>query len=102
MIKKFMVTALLCAAVLAGCASSPASSLFNGPHPTLSNVNGGSSKTGFASSKVWLSFFGDVSYPTISEAASNGHITKIATVEYYNRPGILFLWTEYTTIVTGE
>jgi hypothetical protein len=34
-------------------------------------------------------------------AKENG-ISKIATVEHYSTLGIFGLWTDYTTIVTGE
>ncbi|MCL1836243.1 MAG: TRL-like family protein [Treponema sp.] len=87
--------------MLGSCASGPALSLFNGPHPTLSSVNAVSEKTGTASSTVVFGF-GRTTYPTISEAAGNGGITKIATVEYYNKPFFFRLFVQYTTIVTGE
>jgi hypothetical protein len=91
--------------VLTGCASVPQTSgLMDGNKPVqvISKINGDSSKTGTLSSKVWLGFFGTISFPTIADTAKAGGITKIATVEYYKRPGILGLWTEYITIVTGE
>jgi len=73
-----------------------------GPNPAVSDSGAGIAKKGTASGKVWLGLFGKISYPTIEEAAKSGGIKKIATVEYYNKPGILGLWTDYTTIVTGE
>jgi hypothetical protein len=90
---------------LAGCASAPARSGFmdgNKPLTIVSTVNTDSDKTGKNTSRVWLGIFGNVTYPSISETAEQGGITKIATVEYYKKPGILNLWTDYTTIVTGE
>jgi hypothetical protein len=116
--------------MMTGCASTP-EGFFTAPKVTMSNVNGNSVKIGAATAKVWLGIFagsavssedievntgdnqsadtkkqpvlrGSFSYPPIAEAANNGDIKKIATVEYYKKPGILFLWTDYTTIVTGE
>jgi hypothetical protein len=91
--------------MVAGCASTPARSGFmdgGKPLQVVSTVNTTSSKTGTLTSTVWLGIFGEVTYPTIAAAAQKGGITKIATVEYYVRPGILNLWAEYTTVVTGE
>jgi hypothetical protein len=68
----------------------------------LSDVNGNSIKTGVATGKVWLGIFGDKISPTAEEAAKNGGITKIATIERSIKPGILMLWIDYTTTVTGE
>jgi hypothetical protein len=91
--------------VLAGCASVPQTSGFmdgNKPIHIISEINTDSSKTGTLSSIVFLNYLGTTSFPTIADTAKSGGITKIATVEYYKRPGILGLWTEYITIVTGE
>jgi hypothetical protein len=91
--------------VLSSCASVQATSGFmdgNKPIQIVSTVNGNSSKIGTLSSTVWFRVFGEIGYPTIGDTAKEGGITKIATVEYYVRPGILNLWTEYTTVVTGE
>jgi hypothetical protein len=90
---------------LAGCASVPGTSGFMDgykPIQAISTINASSTKTASLSSKVWLGYFGTISYPTIADTAKSGGITKIATVEYYWQPGILGLWTEYFTIVTGE
>jgi hypothetical protein len=96
-----LVMVLAFGLTVVGCASSPASSLFNGPHPTLSSVNAISEKTGTASSTVFFRI-GKTTYPTISEAAKNGGITKIASIEYYIKPLFFMYVVEYTTIVTGE
>jgi hypothetical protein len=107
-IKRFWLilpaAALAFGMTLASCASSPLTKGFysNVPVQVISEVNGVSSKTGEVSSSVWFGFFGRRSFPSISEAAQEGGITKVATVEYYIKPGILGLWTEYITIVTGE
>jgi hypothetical protein len=69
---------------------------------TLSGINSNSVKVGQAESRIWFTYFGDKSYPTVKEAADSAGITKIATVEYYARLGMLGLWMDYYTIVTGE
>ena len=68
----------------------------------FSQVNGASVKVGQAESRVWLGAFGERTYPTVKQAADNGGITKIATVEYYSKSGVLGIWKDYFTIVTGE
>jgi hypothetical protein len=70
--------------------------------PVMSQVNGSSAKTGIATEKVWFGIIGKSVFPTISEAAKNGNITKVATVEYYVKPVILSILMEFSTIVTGE
>jgi hypothetical protein len=96
-----LALALAFSTVLVSCATRPAGALF-GPNPAVSDSGASIAKTGTASGKVWLGLFGKVSYPTIEEAAKAGGITKVATVEYYSKLGIFGLWTDYTTIVTGE
>jgi len=88
--------------IVTACASTPAGSLLGGFGPTMSNVNGDSVKVGTAESKVVLGWFGKYSFPPIKEAADKAGITKIATVEYYSKPGIFRFSTTYYTIVTGE
>jgi len=88
--------------IITGCASAPAAGLLGGFSPALSNVNGESTKFGEASSTVWFGVFGEYTYPPIQKAAQAGGITKIATVEYYSKPGFLGLSTEFFTIVSGE
>jgi hypothetical protein len=46
--------------------------------------------------------FGKESYPSVEQVAKENGINKIATVEYYYKPGILNLWINFITIVTGE
>lgn len=93
-----IAAALFIVATLMGCAATPA----RGPHPPyLSSVNASSAKTGTASSTVIFGF-GGTTYPTITEAARKGGITRIATVEYYKKAVFLSIVTEYITIVTGE
>jgi hypothetical protein len=94
--------ALLVLCVMVGTLAVSCASIFVQHDVNFSQVNGDSVKVGQAESRVWLGYFGERSYPTIKEAADNGGITKIATVEYYAKPGILWIWTDYFTIVTGE
>jgi len=57
---------------------------------------------GEATNRVWFSIFGEEFFPTVERIARENNIKKIATVEYSIKPGILMLWMDYTTIVTGE
>ncbi|GHV87483.1 hypothetical protein AGMMS50255_7790 [Spirochaetia bacterium] len=95
--KKFVLLMAIVAIsfMMMGCASLAGPAI-----PTSQNVS--IQKTGTAEAKVWLGVFGRINYPTIEEAAKAGGITKIATVERYAKLGIFGLWTDYTTIVTGE
>ena len=85
---------------LSGCATRAASMLL-GPGNFYSDTSSVTLR-GEETSKVWFSIFGAEDYPPAERVARNNGITKIATVERYSRPGILNLWVEYTTIVTGE
>jgi len=102
--KKFLLIASVAIAGLtaAGCASTPAGSLFGAPKVQFSQVNGSSSKVVKDTSTVVLGVFGTRSYPAAADVAKANGISKIASVEYYTKPGILFLWSTYETIVTGE
>ena len=99
-----LVMVLVFGMVFVGCASSPLTKSFfsNEPVQVVSEVNAESTKTGELTNQVWLGAFGSRSFPSIAETAKAGGITKIVTVEYYTKPGILGLWSEYTTIVTGD
>jgi hypothetical protein len=71
----------------------------------IGNGNVSSVKMGKLTERIYLGFItttGGSIYPSIADTAKAGSITKIATVEYYSRGGILWLWTDYTTIVTGQ
>jgi len=59
-------------------------------------------KKGQATNKIWIGFLGTESFPSVVKVAQDAGIKKIATVEYNIKPGILCLWCEYTTIVSGE
>jgi len=58
-------------------------------------------KRGEATSRVWIGLFGKETFPTVEYVAKENGITKIATVEHTVKPGILLLWMDYTTIVSG-
>ncbi|WP_059369701.1 TRL domain-containing protein [Treponema endosymbiont of Eucomonympha sp.] len=97
--------ALTFALATAGCVSVQARSGFMDgykPLTIVSVVNANSIKTGKLTTFVWLNVFGTNAYPAIADVAKESDITKVATVEYYIRRGPLGLWTEYTTVVTGE
>jgi pectin methylesterase-like acyl-CoA thioesterase len=81
--------------ILVGCVSSPRDS------SPLNSENTSSERIGTASNTYFISF-GEKVYPSTTEAARNGSITKIVSVEY---DSIIILWglyTKYTTIVKGE
>jgi len=59
-------------------------------------------KRGEATSRIWIGIFGKGGFPTIESVAKENGITKIATVEHTITPGILFIWADYTTIVSGQ
>jgi hypothetical protein len=92
--------ATLCLLV-AGCAAMPASAMF-GPGNFYSDTARTGVLRGEATSRVYLNFFGTESYPSVERVAKENGIGKIATVEHYSRLGILGIWTDYITIVTGE
>jgi len=60
------------------------------------------SKQGKATNKIWLGIFGTDSFPSVAKVAQDNSIKKIASVEYTIKPGILCIWMDYTTIVSGE
>jgi hypothetical protein len=101
------VMALVLGMSVIGCASHFATFGFMygfKPIYTVNTVNIDTAplKIGMLTKKVWFSYFGYATYPTISDTAKQAGISRIATVECYVKPGILGLWTEYTTIVRGK
>jgi hypothetical protein len=97
-----MVVAILAMCLLAAsCASTPASALL-GPGNYYSDTAKTGILRGEATSRVYLGLFGTESYPPVERVAKDNGISKIATVEHYAQLGILAIWTDYTTIVTGE
>jgi hypothetical protein len=98
----FMVVAITAMCFLAaGCASTPASAMF-GPGNYYSDTVSVGEKRGEAKSRVYLGLFGKESYPSVERVAKENAITKIATVEHYEKFSVLGIWKEYTTIVTGQ
>jgi hypothetical protein len=94
----------------AGCASAPAGTydLYTGaPYSSApknyfsDNVTPGTVR-GEATSRVWLGLFGEEKYPAVERVAKEHGISRIATVEYYEKLGALALYIDYTTTVTGE
>ena len=101
----YLLTALLCLALLAGCAAyavSPVTgfvySEVKGPGSATSNS--GYSKVGTATAESFLGFvaMGDAS---ISAAMEDGGITKIHHVDYESK-NILGIYATFTVIVYGE
>ena len=90
--------------MFAGCASTPQNHLAAVTVQVIGNGNVSSVKISKLTDTVYLDFYnpGGTTYPSIADTAKAGGITKIATVEYYKRNGILRLWTDYTTIVSGQ
>ena len=75
----------------------------------LSNVTGDyfnsdvpMTRTASATSRVWLGIFGPEYYPLVQRVAAENGITRIASVEYTVQPGILGLWLDFTTTITGN
>ncbi|MCL2381635.1 MAG: TRL-like family protein [Treponema sp.] len=99
-----LVITLVFGMSVVGCASSPLTKRFfsNEPVQVISEINAESTRVSELTNIVWLGAFGSRTFPSIAETARAGGITRIATVEYYVRPGILRLWREFTTIVTGD
>jgi len=91
---------LALAVALSGCATQAASAMFGPGNFYSDSVNVGE-RRGEASSTIVLGFIGN-GYPRVEKVARDNGITRIATVEHYSSSGFLFLWTKYTTIVTGE
>jgi len=60
------------------------------------------SKRGEAVSRVWVGIFGKEFFPTVERVAKENGITKVATVEHTVKPGILAIWVDYYTIVSGQ
>ena len=100
--KLTIVVAIVALCILvAGCASVPASALL-GPGNFYSDTVATGAKRGEATNRVYLGLFGAESFPSVERVAKENEITKIATVEHYSQLGILAIWTDYTTIVTGQ
>jgi hypothetical protein len=86
--------------MLTSCATQAASAAY-GPGNFYSDSVTVGVKCGEESNSIVLGLFGS-GYPRVEKVARENGIKKIATVEHYSRPGFLFLWKRYTTIVTGE
>ena len=101
---KSVIFSLIMAIALSGCAmiDAPVSGLLiqNTTSPVTATSNSKGSKQGIArcTSFLGLFAFGNCS---IDEAAKNGEITKIHTVDTKNI-SVLGIYAEKRTIVTGE
>ena len=92
--KLIAVMALGAVCFLAGGCATITSPVAATTHPV-------GSKVGQASGKIWLMMFGSAD-AGIQAAAKNGGITRISTVDVTSKLGILGLWVEFETTVTGE
>ena len=101
----YLLTALLCVALIAGCAAyavSPVTGFVysdvRGPGSATSNA--GYSKVGTATAESFLGFIamGDAS---IEAAMKDGGITKIHHVDYESK-NILGIYATFTVVVYGE
>jgi hypothetical protein len=111
---KLLLVMLVCllALVFGSCASinitalmgvnAPGSHVFHARDQVAKNDLIAIQKTGELTSKLWLGFIGEETFPTVAQVAKENGITKIASVEYKIKPGILCLWVEYTTSISGE
>jgi uncharacterized protein YceK len=91
--KLFLPLALLL--LLSGCASWTQHT-----PPKYINKESYSYKMAEQSSRVWFGIFGKRTYPLVADVAIAGGITKITTIEYSVKRGIIS-WV-YTTTITGE
>jgi len=64
--------------------------------------NASMARRGEATNTVWFGIFGTETFPSAERVARENNITRIATVERYVKLGVLGIWAEYTTIVTGQ
>ncbi len=70
--------------------------------PISATSNSVGSKVGVATGKTILGYFGSDTESGIRQAAANGGITKISTVDFSFNMGILGIVQKYTCTVTGE
>jgi hypothetical protein len=96
--KKLMIVlaAALAVFIFAGCASVNPTGNFYSTGTVVMNLRAEETNT------VWLGMFGKGTYPLAEKIALDKGINRIATVERYRKIGVFGLWTEYTTVVTGE
>ena len=111
----FLLTVLLFAFIVTGCASMKIPGYFY-----TENVG---QRRGEASNRAWLGLFvfgssgievptsvqisggppiSIYGFPPVDEVARANGITQITSVEHYITPGILYLWRDYHTVVTGN
>ena len=83
--------------VISGCAT-----LSQGNTGFISTGTVTIAKRGEASNTVWFGLFGEENYPPYDKVAQDNGITRIATLERFQKPGVFYLWITYTTVVTGE
>lgn len=70
--------------------------------PISATSNEMGSKVGVATGQTFLGYFGADTETGIQQAAANGGITKISSVDFSFNVGILGFVQTYTCTVTGE
>ncbi len=93
------LTIILAAVVCLTLSSCAVSGPITNPQ-ALVTKNPVGTKVGTASKNIWLGIWIGNTDLSITKAAQDANITKVATVDTEIKAG--FLKTKYTTIVTGE
>lgn len=70
--------------------------------PVSATSNAMGSKVGVAEGTTILGVFGTDTETGIQQAAANGGISKVSSVDFSFNPGILGIFQNYTCTVTGE
>ena len=70
--------------------------------PVAATSNTMGSKVGVATGVTYLGYFGEDTQTGIQQAAANGGITNISSVDFSFNMGILGIVQTYTCTVTGE
>jgi hypothetical protein len=92
-----LVITLVSGIVLTGCATSKVAPLsYYSEKFEPNNIRGEESNS------VLFGLIGAETFPPVDRVAKNNGITRIATVEHFVKPSFLYIYTTYTTVVTGE
>jgi hypothetical protein len=90
-----VITIVILCSLFTGCAT------VTYPAGVMNLDNPIGSKEGRASGKLWFDSFGNVDI-SVQTAARKAGITRISSVQIMEKAGFLWLWREYTVIVSGE
>ena len=96
--KKLIIVLVIALAVFifAGCASTVPYTTWYSTGTVVMNLRAEETNT------VWFGAFGKQQFPLAEKVALENGINRLASVEHYYKLGVFGLWTEYTTVVTGE